>query len=105
MRLSVLVLLSILGVAGCQAPPHFAVLGNEGPEGPCANLVLGRSPESAALAEVIEPRADWPTMDRGMRLDDVTYFSNITYDEQTYYDRYNNLFYGMQAVRTGVYLR
>ena len=95
----------VVGLAGCQAPPRFAVLSDEAPEPASANLVLGRYAETAALAEVVALRSDWPAVERGLRLDDVTFYTNVLYDEQAHYDRFGGLFYSVEAVQTGVWVR
>jgi hypothetical protein len=41
----------------------------------------------------------------GVRLDEVTYYSTVIYDEESYFDRRGSLLYGRQAVRTGVWLK
>jgi hypothetical protein len=50
-------------------------------------------------------RSDWPSVDHGYRSGDVTYYSRIIYDDQSYYDRYTGFSNVANALQTGVLLR
>ena len=70
------------------------------------NLVLGPSAEHARLGEWFAARSDWPSMESGMRLEEVSTYIDATYDDQAYYDRFGGAFFKVQeSVRTGVFVR
>ena len=92
-------------LAGCARSERGVVL-SAVPHGEArANLVMARAPETAALATRMSVRSDWPSVDHGYRFDDVTYYSTIRYDEQSFYDRYGGLLYVNEGLRTGVWVR
>lgn len=70
-----------------------------------ANLVLGNSPETASLAQEFATRTDWPAVDVGFRVENVTFFTTTLYDEQAHYDRYGWLSREAISVESGVQLR
>ena len=98
-------LTSALLLSGCVRQERCAVLHSESPGRTGANLTLARSPDTAQLATLLTARADWPSVEHGLRLEDVTYYSRTYYSEQTYYDRYGGLLDLSDAQQTGVWLR
>lgn len=93
-----------LTLAGCAATRPAGILGpNYSPYG--ANLALGPSGEHAWLATGIAPRGNWPAVQTGIRMDDVTFYQTYTYDRESYFNRYGGLDHARQMVRTGVWMR
>lgn len=92
-------------LAGCARSERCVVLSAETRGELRANLVLARSAETARLAPLMAERSDWPSVDHGYRSGDVTYYSRIIYDDQSYYDRYTGFSNVANALQTGVLLR
>ena len=92
-------------LAGCGVSEHGAILHARQMRGSHANLALGPSAEHLRLAQRLAVRSDWPSVETGYRLDDVTFYMTAIYDEQSYYDRYGSLFHDTQSLQTGVRLR
>ncbi len=92
-------------IAGCAQPQRGAVISAAPPHVVRANLVFARHPGTAALAPAIAARSDWPATDHGYRFDDVTYYSRIFYDEQSFYGRYGALWHEADTFVTGVWRR
>jgi len=69
-----------------------------------ANLALGPTGEHAWLAARIAPRSDWPAIESGLRVESVTFYTDIIYDEESYYGRNGSLYHTTQTVQTGVWL-
>ncbi len=90
---------ALLVLAGCAGPGGVATFR------PTANVALGPTADHTWLATRIAPRSDWPTVSTGYRLGEVTYYSRIRYDEQSYYNRFGSLYDSTQSVATGVWLR
>jgi len=92
-------------LGGCAGSDRAAVLAVDQVPPPRANLVLGPSAAHGRMAALFVGRSEWPAIERGYRFDDVTFYSRIHYDEQSYYDRFGSLYHESQAVRTGVMVR
>jgi hypothetical protein len=96
-------LLLLAGCADVNGPTVYAPrLG-----GPVANLVLGPAPDYTALAETYAYRSSWPSARLGYVFDDVATYTELIYDDQSYYDARNGGGYTREAVsvRTGVWIR
>lgn len=105
MKLGVLLLVALALVAGCSAPSRFAVI-EAAPGGPAlANIALGPSAEVSRIAAWHAARSDWPSVETGYRVDDITLYMTATYDSQAYYDRFGSLYREAQTIRTGVRVR
>lgn len=105
MRLGLCLVLGSAVFAGCAAPPHGTTLEATWAMPVPANLALGASEEDARLATLLTDRSDWPSVDNGYRMDDLTMYVTTTYDVQSHYDRYGSLYNEAQSVRTGVRVR
>lgn len=98
-------------LTGCAATPPATVLVSEhyGPPTaarPAPNLVLGPSVEHARLGEWYAVRSGWPETPIGIRLGEISEYNDVTYDDESYYDRFGGAFYRIrQSVRTGAVLR
>jgi len=57
------------------------------------------------LGQQLCARSEWPAVENGVRLDDVTFYNTISYDAQTYYDRYGSIYREAQSVHSGIRLR
>jgi hypothetical protein len=108
------VILLAIGVGGCASQPHEPrgtvhdpVLAEAFLSGrPTANLVLGPSPRTGQIAETLAQRSSWPAVENGYRFDEMTYFSEYTYDDQSFYDYWGGAFISArQTIRTGVSIR
>ncbi len=101
----------LLTLTGCASPPSANVLVSEHYDPPAAawalpNLVLGPSVEHARLGEWYTLRSGWPETPIGVRLGEISEYSDVTYDDESYYDRFGGAFYRIrQSVRTGAVLR
>ncbi len=98
-----LLTLIVLGLTGCAVRTEGVLLAQPAPSR--CNLALSSRAGATALAEAWATRSDWPFVETGLPIDDVTVYSTITYDEQFQYDRSGGLYRGAQAVRTGVFVR
>jgi len=71
-----------------------------------ANLLLSDSPYVAMLGERFAGRDDWPTTVFGYVVEDVSTFTEFSYDDQSFFDRFGG---GLQhealSVRSGVVVR
>lgn len=95
----------MLLLVGCSAPQRSASMIANGAQNRQPNLALGPSGEHAWLATRIAPRSDWPAVRTGYRIDEVTFYNTIIYDEESYYDRYGSMHHGTETIQTGVWLR
>jgi hypothetical protein len=84
------------GAAVIQATPHYPAP---------ANLVLGRSAMQAWLAQLQPVRTGPAAAALGIRVDDVTYYSQVLYDQEAHYDRNGSVFSETHTLRSGVMLR
>jgi hypothetical protein len=100
-----------MAVLGCAGPDRYSVVRPRPTPSAggvvCApNLALGPSAEHGRLAELFNARLARPSVAVGYRLGDVSYYSELIYDDQTFYDRYGGGFYReAETFRTGVRLR
>ena len=92
-------------LTGCAGPDRTAVLGSAPERAITANLALGPSAEDSRIAAALPPRSDWPAVDNGYQVDDVTFYTRALYDVQRHYDRHGSLYYEAQSVQTGVRVR
>jgi hypothetical protein len=72
-----------------------------------ANLVIGPTRDHGWLAESFAYRSQWPAVDAGYAFDDVSTYTEIIYDDQSFYDWRYGGGYTREAisVRTGVVVR
>jgi len=96
-------LMLILGLGGCAVCDKGTVLTRSTPAR--SNLALRPYPGTTASAEAWAARSEWPFVETGTAVDDVTFYSTMTYDEQFQYDRSVGLYRGAQTMRTGVFVR
>ena len=88
-------------LAGCAGPGKYAVL-----HAPAANLALGPTAEHVRLGEAFAYRSAWPSVDAGYRFEDTSFFSQVIFDDQSFYDRLGGgLYHETQTVRTGIMVR
>jgi hypothetical protein len=95
-----------LFVTGC-AGGHGAVVYAPGPQRPAANLALGPSRDHVWLAETFAGRSSWPSVRAGYVFDDVSSYTEVIYDDQSYYGGLHGGGYTREAisVRSGVLVR
>lgn len=105
MRRNVLLVVWIALLTGCKTADRAAIVRSEATPASSANLALGPSAENSRLAALLPPRSDWPYVDNGYRLDDVTMYTQALYDVQMQYDRNGSLYYEQQSIQTGVRVR
>lgn len=71
-----------------------------------ANLALGASPDHVWAGELLVTRSDWPTSVHGYRTADTSYFYEISYDEQAFYENRGGSFWSVgESYRSGVLIR
>jgi hypothetical protein len=99
--LSILVLLAL---SGCCGPSRRSPFRSADFLPARANLALGPSATHSVVAQEFA-RSDWPSAVLGWPIDEVTYYSTTTYDEDVSFDRYGASFRTAETVRTGVFLR
>ncbi|MFO0837770.1 MAG: hypothetical protein U1D55_04530 [Phycisphaerae bacterium] len=100
--------LALTLLIGCAAPRQAVLrddpLDYESP--PAPNLVLGGGPRLLRIADDLTERSNWPSVPIGYRFNEESYSTHISYDDQSYYDRFGGGFnYVTQSVRTGVLVR
>ena len=105
MKTRTFLVMCVAALAGCSSSQRGAVLSAEPGVRPQANLALGPSAQHLRLAELWATRSNWPAVDRGYRQSDVTYYTRVHYDTQSYYDRYGSLYHETQTVQTGTWWR
>jgi hypothetical protein len=107
----VLLILTLSLFAGCAARQPVTTLvheafttGRVGDRPP--NLVLGPTREIARVGQWYTFREEWPAVPFGWRLEEVSTYTDATFDDQAYYDRFGGAFFKVQdSVRTGIILR
>jgi hypothetical protein len=72
---------------------------------PGANLALGPSPQYVRVASGLTGRREWPAVSVGYVLDDITFLSDVQFDDQYFYDRLGGYSRLGQTIRTAVTLR
>ena len=92
-------------VVGCAPPPEMTVVESGVGERPTANLVLGSARRHAIVGQEYAFRSDWPAAYHGFIEDEITYYNDIRYDTQRYYDRNNYMEYQSDYTRFGVFRR
>jgi hypothetical protein len=101
----------MLVFSGCAARQPYAVVYGPGKavpgrRAPTPNLVLGPSAEHVRIAESFAYRSTWPSVPVGYRVDDVSYGTEVIYDDQAFYDRIGGGYFRMsETVRTSALLR
>lgn len=74
--------------------------------GSVPNLIMGPHRDRNLLAEEFAGRTDWPSVEGGYEFDRVTHFSEVIYDDQSFYDRHAGGYSRQsETVRTGVTVR
>lgn len=95
-------------LAGCAAPrPAGALLVRHGqfPHHPAPNL-LGDNADLVAAARDFTYRSDWPSVPVGFFVDDVTHYSTVIYDDQTFFDELGGIHEHVASqVRSGLLVR
>jgi hypothetical protein len=105
MRCHLLLVAGLLLVCGCHERHHAAaVTVVQAERAERANLALGPSADTSRLAALYASRSDWPSVETGYRVDDVTFYESMTYDVQMHFDRNNSLYDQAQNVRTGMWV-
>ena len=98
-------LIGLLLASGCATQHAPAVVDATHPAVCRANLALGPTAEHLWLANEGWARSDWPAVDHGWRVDEIIYFSTITYDSQYQFDEFGGLYRAAQSIQAGVELR
>lgn len=96
-------------LAGCAAPrPAGARLTRRSgciARRPPPNLLSGQA-DLLASAREFAFRSDWPSTPIGIHVDDVTRYSSVVYDDQTYFDELGGVHERIDTqVRTGLVIR
>lgn len=94
-RLSALILTLL---AGCASQPATSPT-------VARNLLFGPQPELNDLALQFE-RSDWPAVITGYRLNEITYYTDDTFDDQVVVDEFGGVYLRTsQSTRTGAFAR
>jgi len=98
--------LLLLAFAGCASRSGPAVYA-PGAGRPLTDLALGPSRGHTVLAEMYASRSSWPSAWLGYLFDDVSTYTEVIYDDQSYYDPRGGGGFTREAVsvRTGVLIR
>lgn len=74
---------------------------------PVANCALGPTRDHTWLAEDFAQRSAWPSVHTGIRFDDVSSYSEVIFDDQSFFDLRDGGGYLREAVsvRSGVLVR
>lgn len=95
--------LALAALVGCQSPLPGAVLYRY--DAP-ANLALGPQPYFAYTAPRFAERSDWPYVENGYDLGEVSTYTVIRFDDQQFHERDGSYFYNSaESVSTGTILR
>ena len=105
MRRVVLSVLAVVFLSGCSAAPRAAVCASFRERAP-ANLVLGPTRDHSAISEAFTTRSAWPSVDSGILFDDVSTYTEIIDDDQSFYTRDGGSFtQEAVSVRSGTLFR
>ena len=98
-----IVLLTLTGCAASNGVVAYA----PGPARPAANLALGPLPDHTWLAESFAGRSSWPSVQLGYVFDDVSSYTEVIYDDQSYYGGFDGGSFTREAIsiRSGVLVR
>ncbi len=82
-----------------------AKLSHQHPAQAAPNLALGPSAEHLRTATELTYRSTWPSVDAGYWVDDVSYLTEVQYDEQVHFDRLGWYYRTAESVHTAVRAR
>jgi len=91
---------------GCASPRVNVYVSDA--HGAGANLLLAHNPDDAYLAELHAQRSAWPAVARGYVFEDVSTYSEVIYDDQSFYmpGRYGGGYiHESVSVRSGLMVR
>lgn len=105
MRVLITILLSCILLAGpfgcraarerCDRRPYAA-----------RDLLLSRTADLSRAAQAFAGRSSWPSVEHGYRFDDVQTYTEVIFDDQSFFDREGGGHqYITESVRTGVFVR
>jgi hypothetical protein len=96
----------LITLSGCVGGERVAVYA-PGPGVSVANLALGPSRDHTFLAETYAYRSSWPSARLGYLFDDVSTYTEVIYDDQSYYSWRGGGSFAREAVsvRSGVLFR
>ncbi|MBU0639638.1 MAG: hypothetical protein KKB50_12290 [Planctomycetes bacterium] len=95
---------------GCAArQPGVVIRSSAGTHARCApvvaNLALGPSAEHGRVAALFAYRTSWPTVAIGYRFDQISQYTELIYDDQTFYDWHGGGYYReSETIHSGVLL-
>lgn len=96
--LSILIVVGVCG--GCASTPRITYVAGG------ANLALGRTAYETAVALDAPTRGPWGRASTGIRVEDVTTFSEMIYDDQSFFDAFGGSYYHASfSIREGVQVR
>ncbi|RMF83543.1 MAG: hypothetical protein D6744_04465 [Planctomycetota bacterium] len=89
-----MLVVALLGLAAGCAPPSGKIqaLVAMGPRRP-ANLLVGPRADDTRASQRLAGRSDWPAMDFGYRLDDVLATTDVTVNDESFFDRLGGGYY------------
>lgn len=105
MRGIAIAILLCITLAGCAAGPSAVYVGRPGVAP--ANLAIGPSTSHTFLSEAFAYRSAWPSVSVGYRFDDVSTYTELIFDDESFYDTGYGSGFTREAVsfRTGVLVR
>ena len=91
-------------LAGCASTPHGTLLCADSRP---ANLAIGPMRDQTVLAEAFAYRPSWPAADAGYHFADSASYTEVIYDDQSFYDwRLGGGYtHASVSVRSGVIVR
>lgn len=93
-RTSAIAVAVLLGLAaGCATPSgRIQALVAVGPERP-SNLLVGRRADDTRASQWLAGRTDWPALDFGYRLNDVLTTTDVSVNDESFFDRLGGGYY------------
>lgn len=90
----VALVLGCLSLAGCCRDRHVFVRADR----PVANLALGPTSDHTALSQAYTYRSSWPSVRAGYIFDDLSTYTEVIYDDESYISRFNAGSFTREAV-------
>ena len=86
--------LLLLTLAGCCCDRRVVVRANR----PVVNLAIGPTSDHTALSQTYTYRSSWPSAPAGYLFDDLSTYTEVIYDDESYISRFNAGSFNREAV-------
>ena len=83
-----------LTLAGCCCDRHAVIRSSR----PVANLAIGPTSDHTALSQAYTYRSSWPSVRAGYLFDDLSTYTEVIYDDESYISRFNAGSFNREAV-------